>query len=83
MSDAPVHNEKSEENKEKKHWIEIVLVDEAGKPVPGEAYRITVPDGSVKEGSLDENGFARVDHIDPGTCQVMFPNLDKRAVEEA
>jgi type VI secretion system secreted protein VgrG len=79
---APWHNPKSDENKEKKSWIEIVLEDEAGKPVPGEAYRITLPDGTtLAEGTLDEKGFARVDNIDPGTCKVTFPNLDKEAWE--
>jgi type VI secretion system secreted protein VgrG len=64
--------------KKKKHWIEIELFDEEGKPVAGEPYRITLPDGStVAEGTLNEKGFARVDDIDPGTCKVTFPQLDK------
>jgi type VI secretion system secreted protein VgrG len=82
-SDAPAHDKDSEENKEKKSWIEIVLVDEAGQPMAGEAYRVTTPDGAEQSGSLDEKGFARVDNIDPGTCKVTFPNLDKDAWEEA
>lgn len=81
-AEAPSHDPNSEENKQKKAWIEIVLEDEAGKPVPGEAYRITLPDGAtLAEGTLDEKGFARVDCIDPGTCKVTFPNLDKDAWE--
>jgi type VI secretion system secreted protein VgrG len=60
------------------HWIEIKLVDTDNNPVPGEPYRIILPDGqTVAEGTLDEKGFARVDGIDPGTCKVTFPNLDK------
>jgi type VI secretion system secreted protein VgrG len=65
------------EEQKKPHWIEIKLVDTENKPVPGEPYRITLPDGqTVAEGTLDEKGFARVDGIDPGTCKVTFPNLD-------
>jgi hypothetical protein len=30
-------------------------------------------------GTLDENGFARVEGIDPGQCKVTFPDLDKDA----
>jgi type VI secretion system secreted protein VgrG len=79
-SDAPTHD--PNKNKDKKHWIEIELVDEDGNPVPGEPYRITLPDGTtVADGTLNEKGWARVDNIDPGTCQVTFPNLDKDAWE--
>ena len=76
--DTPTHDPNSASNKDKKHWIEIELLDEEGNPVPGEPYRITLPDGTtVASGTLDDKGWARVDHIDPGTCQVTFPNLDK------
>ena len=64
----------------RKSWIEIELVDRQNKPVPGEPYRIILPDDqTVAEGTLDEKGFARVDGIDPGTCRVTFPNLEKQA----
>src|SRR5580658_3991164 len=81
-SDAPTHDPNAPENKDKKHYIEIKLVDEAGQPVAGEPYAITLPDGStVADGTLDDKGFARVDNIDPGTCKVTFPNMDKDAWE--
>lgn len=68
------------EKAQKKSWIEIELVDKEGKPVPGEAYRVTLPDGEkVAEGTVDEKGFARVDGIEPGTCKVTFPRLEKQA----
>jgi type VI secretion system secreted protein VgrG len=70
-----------EDKKTKTHWIEILLVDEAGDPVPGEPYKITLPDATVAEGSLDEKGLARVDGIPAGTCQITFPNRDKEAWE--
>ena len=69
-----------EEKAKKPSWIEIELVDKKNKPVSGEAYRVTLPDGAtVAEGTLDEKGFARVEGIDPGTCKVTFPNLEKQA----
>jgi hypothetical protein len=62
----------------KTSWIEITLKDEDGKPVPGEAYSITLPDGeSIAAGTLDDKGFARVDGFESGTCKVTFPELDK------
>jgi len=79
-SDAPTHDPNSEENQDKTHWIEIEFQDEAGQPITGEPYRITLPDGTtVADGTLDEKGRARVANIDPGTCKVTFPNLDKEA----
>ena len=72
--------ENEEDQQKKKSWIEIELVDQDKQPVPGEPYRITLPDGeTVAEGTLDEKGFARVDGIDSGTCKITFPNLDKDA----
>jgi hypothetical protein len=62
----------------KTSWVEIELLDDHGKPVPGEQYLITLPDGTDVEGTLDSNGRARVDGIDPGTCKITFPTIDKR-----
>ena len=83
-SDAPWHNPNSEENKNKKHWIAIQLHDDQNKPVTGEPYEIVLPDGStVASGTTDDKGAARVDYIDPGQCQVRFPQRDKKAVNPA
>lgn len=67
------------QNAATKTFIEIELVDEEGNPVAGEDYEVKLPDGSVVDGSLDANGVARVSGIDPGTCQITFPNLDTSA----
>jgi len=72
----------SEEEKEKKQsWIEIELLGEDDQPIPGERYRVTLPDGSVDEGTLDPKGWARIEGFAPGECQVSFPELDGEAVE--
>jgi hypothetical protein len=67
---------------ERTSWIEIELVGEDDEPIPGEKYRITLPDDTVAEGTLDEKGFARVEGFEKGTCKVCFPNLDKEAWEK-
>ena len=64
---------------QKKAWIAIEMVDAEGKPVQGEDYRITLPDGSVVEGSLDTRGRAKIEGIDPGSCKITFPNLDRES----
>jgi len=60
-------------------WIEILLVGEDDKPIPRERYRIELPDGSVREGTLNEKGLARLEGIEAGDCEVTFPSLDKAA----
>jgi type VI secretion system secreted protein VgrG len=79
----PTHKENAEDEDEtEKSFIEIELVDEDGKPVPGERYRVETPDGKVAEGTLDEKGFARINRVKPGNCKVTFPKLDKDAWEK-
>jgi hypothetical protein len=66
-------------SKDKKHWVEIAMVDQEGNPAAGQDYEIKLPNGSIVTGSLDERGLARIDGIDPGDCKVRFPSLDKTA----
>jgi type VI secretion system secreted protein VgrG len=63
-------------------WIEIELVDESDRPMPGERYELKLPNGKIRKGTLDANGVARVENIPPGACEVCFPNLDAEAWEE-
>ena len=84
VTTTPYKPPTAEEAKVKNSWIEIELIDEADQPVPGEQYKVTLPDGTtVAEGTLDHKGFARIDGIEPGTCKVTFPRLDKEAWEKA
>ena len=63
-------------------WIEIQMVDEEGEPVSGQAYELTLPDGSLQRGKLNYRGRARVDDIGlPGACSVTFRDLDGEAWE--
>jgi hypothetical protein len=60
----------------KSTFIAIELVDEEGRPVSFERYRITLPDGSVRNGRLDEKGRARIENIRPaGACDVTFIDI--------
>lgn len=67
------------EQKQKKAWIEIILVDAEGKPMPNVRYRITPPSGAAVEGRLNEHGQAGLYQIEPGNCKITFPDLDKDA----
>ena len=52
---------------------------EACDPVEDDCYPVTLPDGTVAEGTLDDKGVARVEGFDPGTCQITFPGRDQDA----
>ena len=67
----------------KTSWIEVQLVDENGKGIPGQAFIVTAPDGFDYSGTTDEQGVGRVDGIDPGSSDITFPDLDKDAWEPA
>jgi hypothetical protein len=69
----------AEQKVEKKDWIEIVLVDMEGKPVPNVRYRITPPGGAPVEGRLNEHGQAGLYQIESGSCKITFPDLDSEA----
>lgn len=69
----------TEKPKEKKVWVEIILVDMEGQPVPGVKYRITPPGGAPVEGRLNEFGQAGLYQIEPGSCKITFPDLDTEA----
>ncbi len=63
-----------------KTWVEFVLINMAGKPVPNARYRAELPgEGSPRTGTLDTNGKATFYKIDPGTCKICFPDFDKDA----
>jgi type VI secretion system secreted protein VgrG len=77
---TPPKQEKPQE--QKKAWIEIILVDMDGNPMPGVKYRITPPGGGEpQEGVLNEHGQAGYYQIEPGNCKITFPELDKDAWE--
>lgn len=59
-----------------KTWITIRLVDDDDQPVAGTRYRLKMPDGDTREGTLDANGIAHVEGIDPGECEVTLLDLD-------
>jgi hypothetical protein len=84
---APRQRTPSEEEKApvepEKTWVEIVLVDDQGKPVPGAKYVLELPDGTEKKGTLGDDGKAKVDGVVPGTCKISFPDIEASAIEPA
>ena len=56
-------------------WIEIQFVDAGMEPVADIDYDLRLADQQVKAGKTDKKGLARFEGIQPGECQVRFPNL--------
>lgn len=56
--------------------LEVVLVDEDGKPIGDARFEARLPDGQVQKGQLDPDGFVRFDDVHPGTCTITFPELE-------
>ncbi len=81
FSDKPVDNTGQSCACQQKTWIEILLVGEDDKPIPGEKYQIEFLDGTKKEGTLDDSGKARVEELKKEDCRITFPNLDQDAWE--
>jgi hypothetical protein len=59
-----------------KTWIEIHLVDQNDQPVGDVRYQLKITDGSMRTGTLGADGVLRVPGIDPGTCEISFPDID-------
>jgi hypothetical protein len=59
-------------------WVDIKITYEDGSPFTGN-YVIELPGGRRTEGSPDGDGLVRLRGIDPGTCQLSFPELDADA----
>lgn len=66
---------------ERPTWIEIAVVDRQGNPIRGRGYRLQLPDGSVRSGTLGDQGIIRFDDVDPGEC--ILELLDADPVQEA
>jgi len=66
-----------------KGWVEVEMVDEAGDPVAGLRYEVTLPDGRVDSGTLDSKGLARIENFEPGYCKITFPDLDTETWDKA
>ncbi|MDR0780525.1 MAG: type VI secretion system tip protein VgrG [Pseudomonadales bacterium] len=81
--DQEYEEPKNAENPEKKHYIEIELKDEQGKPVASQRAQIKLPNGMVLFRRSDKNGLIRVKGIDPGSCEISFPDLDDNDWKEA
>jgi len=58
-----------------KDYIEVELTDEEGNPLAEAPFRVFFENGEVREGTLDSNGYRKVQNIPPGDWSVDFPGV--------
>lgn len=58
-------------------FLEIEMKDEEDNPISDEEYIIFAPNGEVRNGKLDKNGYTKEEKLPGGICSVRFPNLPK------
>ncbi|MBX9756377.1 MAG: PAAR domain-containing protein [Pseudomonadaceae bacterium] len=56
-------------------WVSFDLLNQSGAAYSNEPYVLTASDGANHKGQLDNNGFARIEGIQRGTCKLQFPGL--------
>lgn len=55
-----------------KDWVEIVYRDDDEEPVANQKYKVMLPDGSERTGTLDDNGLAVEKGVPPGKIKITF-----------
>ena len=66
-----------------KTWIEFLLQDANKEPVAGEPWEVELPDKKIATGTTGADGLVRVEGVDPGSCKIRFPRLDKDSWRKA
>ena len=65
-------------------WIEIELLDQLDRPIPRQRYLVRRKGGSIlAEGTLNQQGRARIQDLQPGAFEVQFPELEEKKVSKA
>lgn len=67
---------------EEGEWVEVELVDDDDEPVAEVLFEVTLPDGSVVQGTTSADGVARIPSPSGGDCQIKFPELPQGSWEK-
>jgi len=61
-----------------KDYVELELKDDDGKPVGNVKYTVFLPNGGVKEGYLNKDGYAKEDDLPPGKIEYKYDIRDRK-----
>jgi uncharacterized Zn-binding protein involved in type VI secretion len=57
-----------------KDWIEIRLTDTDDNPIANASYRFFLSNGEMRSGTLDSNGYKKIENVPPGKWSAEFPD---------
>lgn len=63
-------------------WIEIVVVDNFGRPWKGDV-ELKLPDGEARTCTTDADGQVHLKGLKPGAVDFLIPSLDREAYQKA
>ncbi len=55
-------------------YSEITLKDDEGNAIGNKKYKAHLPNGEIREGTLDDQGKAKIENISPGKLKIKFSN---------
>lgn len=60
-------------------WIDVMVVDDhlPARPLARTRFRLTLPDGSVREGALNDQAHLRLDDLEPGKCWLELSDIGR------
>ena len=53
-----------------KDWVELEIKGADDNPLANKKFKLFLPNGEVREGTLDSNGYAKVEKIPPGKLKI-------------
>ncbi len=64
-------------------FLDLEMIDGNGEPLAGRDYTLHLPDGSTRDGTLDDEGRAREEDIPPGRTTVEVPEQEEEGEESS
>ena len=61
--------------KKRNTWVEVQAFDAEGAPLEEEPYWIRLANGRIRKEKLDPKGYARLENVPVGECQIRFPRF--------
>lgn len=58
-------------------WIELELTDDDNNPIGEIGYKVFLPNGEIREGRLDSNGYAKEEKIPPGRVEIVYDDAEE------